>query len=787
MPDVSSEEFGDLLRRHRRDAKLTQAALAEAAGLSEQAIGLLERGVRRRPYRATVLALADALELGPENTSALVAAAHGPDEAVASDSAPRQLPPDTLDFVGRSGELGLIAQLLKATPAVVVLHGLAGVGKTTLAVHAAHLAAEEFPDGQLYIDLQGYGPGSPLTASAALRVLLVSLGMREQAVPVDVEAASKLYRSQLAGSRTLVVLDNASDAELLNVLLPEAPRCVALVTGRRALGIGTALEVTPLDDVDSLAMLGSIIGSKRVGAEVEAARTIVRTSHGLPLIVRLVGARLDQRLNWELAQLARQIGDAGRGIDHLGVTAAVQATVASSLEHLLGSPDGTGPQAAAAFDFLGLIDTAELSQAAVGALLDLPAAKTEAVMAHLVELHLVGSPQPGAYRLHDLLRAVAGERAIRNLTAGERRQAVLRVADLYILAAWRCHKLTHKTGDRIKLTKAPVGEPSLDSLPARLAWLDAERGSIVALIRQLGSLGGEFADPLVELGYSLFGYFDARARWPEMREVAIIARAAARTAADQAYFEYYGGIADWEQDRFEAALARFTAGLSIAEQGADIRGVVRCAFAVARALEHLGRLEEAIPFAERAIAASRESGYEYGLGSGLLALGALHARVGRIDEAEACFEQSIGFSLADDDLRAAARRHGTAGDTYADVGNHDLAIAHFRASLDLYVTAPGPACNTFVHRRLGASLLARNAPDEAAQAFDAALALAREGANKSEEAKVLADLAGLQLTRGQPTAAIDSLATAANLFEEVGRPEAAAIRERLAELTGAKK
>ncbi|MEV6411230.1 helix-turn-helix domain-containing protein [Kribbella sp. NPDC051718] len=776
-------DFGQLLRRHRRAAGLTQAALAEAAGLSEQAIGLLERGVRRRPYRATVLALADVLQLGPEDTSALVVAAHGPAETVASDGAPRQLPPDTLDFVGRAEELGLIAQALKKSAAVVVLHGLAGVGKTTLAVHAAHLAAGDFPDGQLYIDLQGYGPGSPLTASAALRVLLVSLGMREQAVPVDVDAASKLYRAQLAGRRMLVVLDNASDPELLDLLLPEAPRCVALVTGRRALGIGTSLEVTPLDDVDSLAMLGSIIGSKRVGAEVEAARTIVRTSHGLPLIVRLVGARLDQRLNWELAQLARQIGDAGRGIDHLGVTAAVQATVTSSLEHLLGSPDSTGPQAAAAFDFLGLIDTAELSQAAVGALLDLPAAKTEAVMAHLVDLHLVGSPQPGGYRLHDLLRAVAGERAARNLSADERRLAVLRVAELYTLAAWRCHKLTHKTGDRIKLTKLPVGEPSVDSLPARLAWLDAERASIVALIRQLGALGGGFADPLIELGYSLFGYFDARARWPEMREVAIIARAAARTAADQAYFEYYGGIADWEQDRFEAALTRFTAGLSIAEQGSDTRGVVRCAFAVARTFEHLGRLEEAIPFAERAIEASRESGYEYGLGSGLLALGALHARVGRVAEAESCFEQSIGFALADDDLRAAARREGTAGDTYADTGNHELAIAHFRASLNLYVTAPGPACNTFVHRRLGTSLLARGELESAAEAFDAALALAREGANKSEEAKVLADLADLQLARGQSSAAVESLNIAADLFDELGRPESAGIRARLATLT----
>lgn len=793
-----AEEFGQLLRRHRRAAKLTQAALAEAAGLSEQAIGLLERGVRRRPYRGTVQALAAAMDLDSEATAALLSAAGGQEgsdasadsrasnaDEVASGRAPRQLPPDVADFVGRSAELRRIADALRAVdgqlgPTVVALQGLAGVGKTTLAIHAAHLAADAFPGGQLYIDLQGYGPGGALTASSALRVLLVSLGLKAQAVPVDVDAATELYRSLLAETRMLVILDNASDVGVLNRLLPGGPRCAALVTGRRPLPVGsTSLTVAPLDDDDGLTMLGRIIGSERVGAEAEAARTIVRTSYGLPLIVRLVGARLDRRQDWGLAQVADQVRTSNRRIDHLGVTAAVHDTVASSLEYLQNFPDGTETQAAWAFDLLGLIDATELSQAAVGALLDLSAETTEAVMAQLVDLQLVGSPRPGVYRLHDLLRAVAGERAVRNLAPEERQRAVRRVLDLYLEAAWEMHAVTHPSSERLKRLRPNLQPPPSDSLPERLTWFDTERMSIVALVKQLATLGGEFIAPMVELGFALFGYLEVRARWPEMREISAICRAGAVTLADQSYFEYLGGIADWEQDHFEPALEHFTAGLALAERDGDLKAVARCAMASARAFELIGRYDDAIACAERAVLVSRECGYRYVVGAGEMVLGAVSARLGRMEDAESYFTSSIQQVREDDDLRAAARRHGVAGDAYADVGSHHRAIPHFRAALKIYDKDPGPACIAFVHRRLGTSLLACGSTDEAAEAFDTGLELAQESSDTKEEAKILAQVAELQIFRGRPDAAVKYLTTAAALFEDVGMPEATEIRQRL--------
>lgn len=791
-----SGEFGRLLRQHRRAAQLTQAALAEAAELSEQAIGLLERGVRKRPYRDTVLALASALGLGPESTAALLSAAGGQEaaaapEAAASDRAPRQLPPDVADFVGRSAELRWIADALSVGgdqpgTTVVAVHGLAGVGKTTLATHAAHLASGGFPDGQLYIDLQGYGPGGALTATAALRVLLVSLGLREQAVPVDVDAASALYRSLLSNTRTLVVLDNVSDLEVLKRLIPDGPRCAVIVTGRRALAAkAPSLQIAPLDDEDALSMLGRIIGSERVGAEAEAARTIVRTSHGLPLIVRLVGARLDRRQDWALAEVARQVGMPNRRIDHLGVTTAVHATVASSLEYLQNLPGDSGKQAASAFDYLGLIDAAELTHTAVGALLDLPAEAIEAVLAQLLELHLVGSPRPGIYRLHDLLRSVAGERALRNLDAETRRLALWRVVGLYLDAAWEVQSGTHPSSERVKAARPRLEPIANDELIALLEWFDFERASVIALANQLATVGGDFTAPLVELGWATFGYFEFRARWPEMREMAMLCQAAAPLRVDQSHFAYLTGIADWEQEHFEAALDHFRAGLALGEQGGDLKAVARCALAVARTLEGLDRFEEAIVSAERAISASEESDYSYGLGAGRMALGALYARCGRMEEAESSLSSSIELARAGGDLQAAARRHGVAGDAYAAAGSHDRAIPHFRAALDIYAIAPGPACLAFVHRRLGTSLLASGSTDEAAGAFDVGLDLARESADLKEQAKILAQLAELQVLRGNPAAAINHLTSAATLFDDLGMPESNELRHRMDELAGA--
>jgi len=776
-----STAFGDLLRGHRRAAGLSQSALAEAAGLSEQAIGHLERGVRRRPYRATVLALAAALGLDANSGAVLLAAARGwSGTAVGAAVSRHQLPAAVPDFVGRSEELDQLADRLReagstARARPVAVHGPAGVGKTTLAVRAAHLAANDFVDGQLYLDLRGYGSGEPMTAAAALTVLLSSLGVAKNAVPASVDAAAAQYRALLGGTRTLIVLDNVSDTETLNSLLPDAEGCAVLVTGRRMLE-PASIELRPLDDADCLDLFERIVGSQRVGADLESAQRIVRTSHGLPLIVRLVGARLESRASWPLTVVADQFDELG--IDHLGVADAVHHAVATSLHSLRQSTDVTAVEAAIAFDFLGLLEGHELTAAAIGALLDRPA---EDVMVHLVALHLVASPRPGVYQMHDLLHAVATERAAQILRADERDDALRRVVELYLTAAWECQSLSHPSSERLRFARTPIGALDPESLPQRLEWLDAESAVIMAVVEQLATLPGS-RDLLIELGFALFGYLEIRGRKPELRRVAVLCRAAARSVEQRVWFEYQAAIPDWEQGLLDEALTGFSAALALSEQIGDARSVSRCAFAVARTLERLDRIDEAVPVAQRSIASAEESGYQQGLEVGLLALGALQARRGEVPEAEASFNRTIQLALDNGERRVAARRHGNAGDVYVKAGLYAEALVHLRSALRLYDGTTDAHGVFFAQHRLGTSLLALDRPEEARVALEAALRVPRDRLDDGDEARLLMILAEVRLRQGDVPAAIRDLTVALSLSAELSDPEVDEIRQRLTTL-----
>jgi tetratricopeptide (TPR) repeat protein len=357
------------------------------------------------------------------------------------------------------------------------------------------------------------------------------------------------------------------------------------------------------------------------------------------------------------------------------------------------------------------------------------------------------------------------------------------VLDLYVTQAWECLSLTHRESDRLWRAGVPIAPLDPETLTARLAWFDSECITIFAIVKQLAVAGGEYREALLQLGFALFGYLELRARWPELRELTAICRSLAVSGRDKAWFEYQSGIPDWEQGHFEAALERFSSALAAFEQLVDHRGVARTSFAVARTLERLGRFEEAIPFAEHALATGREVGYRYGEGIGLLALGALLLRVGREAEAESSFGTAIELASEARDTRSAARREGIAGEAYAAAGNHRRAIAHFRSSLERHRSAPDPNGVVFVHRRLGTSLLACGSTEEAAETLDIALELAKDGSDRTEEAKILAQLAELQLVIDHPEAAVEYLTAAASLFEDLGMPEAVDIRSRLAALS----
>ncbi|GFN06204.1 hypothetical protein Smic_47600 [Streptomyces microflavus] len=320
---------------------------------------------------------------------------------------PAQLPATVPDFTGRDSfvrDLG--AQLASAegsVMAVSALAGIGGVGKTTLAVHVAHQARPHFPDGQLYVDLQGAGARAA-EPETVLGSFLRALGTADSAIPDTLDERAALYRSTLDGRRILVLLDNAHDAAQIRPLLPGTPGCAALVTSRvRMVDLAGAhlVDLDVMSPDEALQLFTRIVGAERVGAEREAALDVVAACGFLPLAIRIAASRLAARRTWTVSVLAAKLADERRRLDELQAgDLAVKATFELGYGQL-------EPAQARAFRLLGLADGPDISLAAAAALLNLEPHTAEDLLEALVDTSLLESAAPGRYRYHDLVRLYA--------------------------------------------------------------------------------------------------------------------------------------------------------------------------------------------------------------------------------------------------------------------------------------------------------------------------------------------------------------------------------------------
>jgi DNA-binding SARP family transcriptional activator len=362
--------------------------------------------------------------------------------AAARRQVPRQLPVTSNRFTGRESALATLAELFgeadgpaRRGVAICVVSGMAGVGKTALAVHSAHRLAERFPDGQLYVDLHGATAGlRPLAPLEVLGRFLRALGVDPGAVPTDLEEASGLFRSRVAGRRLLLVLDDAADAAQVAPLLPASPGCGVLVTSRRvlpALDGAAHLHLDVLSPGEALELLGRLAGQGRVAAEPEAAAELARCCGYLPLALRTAGARLAARPNWPVRALADRLADARRRLDELELAeVGVRARFAVSFEQLRAGNDPVDRSAAEAFGLLGVLDGPEVGVPLVARLLDVADDTAEQVLERLVDAQLLETPAPGRYRLHDLPRLYARELACQRHPRSELAAALTRAGVL---------------------------------------------------------------------------------------------------------------------------------------------------------------------------------------------------------------------------------------------------------------------------------------------------------------------------------------------------------------------
>jgi DNA-binding SARP family transcriptional activator len=529
VPGLSEEWFAATLRRVELELDLE---------FTEQLIGELQELVNSHPtreqlWRCLITAMhragrrAEALdayqrirailrdELGIEPGEQLVALQQqilldGSADTVAP--ALRQLPHDIPTFTGRDDELTTLDTLLAGAgrtpaPVIVSVTGAPGVGKTTLAVHWAHRIADRYPDTQLYLDLRGYGPGEPLSPSAAAETLLRALGVDSALIPADLDARSALFRSRMSGTEALVVLDNARDAEHVRPLLPGGSAVVVVTSRDQLRGLSVrdgAHRVTlrPLSRRKAVEMLGATFGTELAGSERAAAAELVELCGRLPLALAIAA---------ELAQRAGSLAD-------IVATLRAEKSRLDRLHTGEESPDGIRtalswsyraltPHVATMFRRLGLHPAGTIDVRAAAELAGVPVEPATVWLDRLVAAHLVEQRRPHRYELHDLIRLYAGDMAAHELP-GDREAAIQRVLDWYLHAAMSADEalIPERRRDFLGPCKPRTPPPEFTSPRDAHAWFERECDSLRAYVDWAGRSG--FAGHAWRIAMAMTTFFD---------------------------------------------------------------------------------------------------------------------------------------------------------------------------------------------------------------------------------------------------------------------------------------
>ena len=791
--------FGRLLRQYRRAAGLTQTRLADLSGVSAQAISMLERGTRTFPRHDTVTLLVKALDLSEAEAMALRDSASRP-RTVAPESRsagtaetaapPRWLPPAVGDFTGRETELATLHDILASADApstviVAAIEGMGGVGKTTLAVRAAHLVAADYPDGQLYINLRGFGPGERVSAAQALNQILLSLG--EQSDERTLDEASGRYRSALAGRRVLVVLDNVADAEQVMPLLPGTAGCAAIVTSRHSLaGIPGArhIRLDVLSTDESLDLLGAIIGEQRVQEDLRASTQVVRRCGQLPLAIRIAAARLVARPGWPVSVMAAQLSDERRRLDELELRdAGVRASFAASLKGLAASDDPIDALAATHFPLLGVLDAQDVSTAIAARLLDRSLDDTERIMERLVDFHLLETPEQGRYRMHDLLRSYVREYANDNLSADTRDAAVIRVLRLYNTVAWRNYARASPAHVRLQY----VDERWLDDethlgTSDDLRWFMADRDNLLDTVQQAAARPGIPPRLVTQLAIACMHSFNTGGHWRELIAISRTSLDLATATGDrlaQAFAHHDIAAALSQLGDTTTAVAGMQSAVDLFSQERDEPGEAMSLCNLAYAFKRGGWVEEGIRAAERALSLSASRGFRHIEATTCLALGLLHGQAGRRQRELDYHERSraIYAEMNYDRGRAhalynIALAHEAAGRIEEAMGVYEET---FRLCDRLGLAVAGSEART----NLAGLLIEIGRPAEAVVTSRNALTSALTVGSEMAEAQARHTLGVALDATGQTAEARREWAAAQSIYERLGAPVAADVRRLL--------
>ncbi|MFE1773587.1 BTAD domain-containing putative transcriptional regulator [Streptomyces sp. NPDC059008] len=606
-----------------------------------------------------------------------------------------ELPGGTGRLIGRERELALLtAPSSPASVSVVAVDGTAGVGKTALVVHAAGVLSGDHPDGCLFVDLRAHSTGRHrISPQRVLRRLLRSLGAADSEVPDDLDELTAAWRAATSPLRLLLVLDDVPGARQIRPLLPAGPGSTVLVAGRRRLaGLDADRRVTlePLETGEGLSLLRHIVGEERADREPAATRELVRLCDGLPLALRIAGARLQTRPAWTLAYLVeRMAGDEHR----LGELSAGDRSVEAAFRL---SYDQLTPEQRLAFRTLGLSPTVEFDALTSAAMLDRSPREAERILESLVDASLVQQPRPGRYRLHDLVRVHA--RRLAEAAPAEARAARTAALRLYLDAA----RTTSDWGPGGFPTGPRPGDAPFADWKEAEGWLDAAGAELADVVGHAAARGE--ADYACWIAEALSDYFTRRGRYHEGRTALESALAHADRATDRRMAPALRnclGIADIYQGRIAQGRVWFAEALDLSRRRADRREEAVALGGLGAADLNLGRADEAIPPLTEAVELARRLDDDWVAAMGLSLLGAVHHSRQRSEEALGCFAAARAHAETNGRPRVIGMALANAAGVHLDLGRYGEAKTLYRHAAELAQRVGDALLHAIVLTRLG--------------------------------------------------------------------------------------
>jgi len=728
--------FAGVLRGLRTEAGMTQEELAEAAGLSSRAISYLERGEVSTPHKDTVRLLADALRLAGPARAQFEAAARGRGGATGGAvAATRTLPRDVASFTGRQREL---AELTDATAdadagTVVTIHaigGMAGVGKTAFAVHAAHRLADRFPGGQIFVPLHGHTPGQqPADPADALATLLATMGVPVAQIPASLEARAALWRDRVAHRQLLLILDDAVSSEQVRPLLPGSGDSLVLVTSRRhlsALDDTTPISLDTLSPGEAAELLARLAGRAGLDPDDPAVGELARLCGFLPLAIGMVARQLRHHPVWTPAGRAAELAAAA---DRAELLATENLSVAAAFDLSYAALDQDRQRL---FRRLALHPGTDIDAYAAAALDGSGLAAARRGLEDLYDQYLLTEATPGRYRPHDLIREHARALADRLDPADDRDAAVARLLDYYQHTAARANILIarHTSPDPAAADQpAPAAVPVLPDPDQALAWLRAERASLLACLDHATRAGQH--PRVIALTAGLSGLLYRDGPWTD-------------------------------------AITWLTGAVAAAESIGDRLGQANALTDLGAVRQLTGDYPVTTQELQRALGIYRELGDRLGQAGALNALGNVREMTGDYPGAAEAQEQALRIYRELGDRRGQAGAIRDLGEVLRLTGDYPAAARALEQALGIYRELGDRLGQVNALVRLGEVLRQTGDYPAAAQAQEEALGISRQIGNRFGQAHALHYLGYVRRLTGDYPAAAQDQEQALGLYRDLG-------------------